>query len=801
MLTRPILVGGFAVTSAFVTLLDATLKASLLLLAALILLALLRKSSAALRHAILAGALCITLVLPALCWFAPRWSLLPSWLSVKEIPVVWFASSPTKAKQETQDTVLTVPASQGMQNVDQPVRATTVVRKTVEPTAALRLRAASTLRVWGVVSMALMFFALACGYRLRMRKRRSRIVTSGPLFDCMEHSKRELAYAGKIALCLDPRSQMPSCWGVWQPTIMLPSESETWSPQRLRSVMLHEVAHIKRRDPLFLLIAYTALSWQWFNPLLWLAWRALRKEQERACDDLVLTHGVRSSDYAADMLDIAQSFCVSTSLPMQLNMARNSDMESRIDEILDENRQRKGPARRTLQMLAASSLVLCLIVASLAAAPKKIITRGSIKDRHGVTLVTTQDNKRQHPYGALAAHVLGYSHAGKGYGGVEKMLNVELSEGKDVNLTIDARMQAMCERVLRESEIGRGAVVVMDPNTGDILSMASVPNYEPQLLHQKIEKEQWDKLSRSETFPLMNRAITNADPGSTFKLFAALAAAKQDIINHPHSCDGYVQFGKHKAGCWIWNQSKGKHGDLDLPSAIECSCNPYFYQLSLEIGVQGFRKTTKSLGWDQPSLGLPGERPPTLVTEQTEYPCTPLDLAFLSIGQGISNASPLHIAQLTSTIANGGKVHLPRLDANGPVRLKTDLIEEGVNPEGITLIREGMRRVVNEPGGTGASVRSERISISAKTGTAQSIDRGKRSNNAWCTAFAPSDEPRYVVTVVVIGGKSGGKVGGPIVREILENIETLPELSEQPVYAGHLESLEEVDAPKFRKAE
>ena len=98
MLTRPILVGGFAVTSAFVTLLDATLKSSLLLLAALILLALLRKSSAALRHAILAGALCITLILPALCWFAPRWSLLPSWLSVKEIPVVWFASSPTKPK-------------------------------------------------------------------------------------------------------------------------------------------------------------------------------------------------------------------------------------------------------------------------------------------------------------------------------------------------------------------------------------------------------------------------------------------------------------------------------------------------------------------------------------------------------------------------------------------------------------------------------------------------------------------------------------------------------------------------------
>lgn len=169
------------------------------------------------------------------------------------------------------------------------------------------------------------------------------------------------------------------------------------------------------------MIAFTALSLQWFNPLFWLAWSTIRKEQERACDDLVLTHGVKSSDYAEDMLDIAQSFCVSTSMPMQLNMARNSDMESRIDEILDDNRQRKGPARRTLQMLAAGSLVLCLIVASLAAAPKKIIARGSIKDRHGVTLVTTQDNKRQHPYGALAAHVLGYSHAGKGYGG-EKLL-------------------------------------------------------------------------------------------------------------------------------------------------------------------------------------------------------------------------------------------------------------------------------------------------------------------------------------------------------------------------------------------
>jgi beta-lactamase regulating signal transducer with metallopeptidase domain/beta-lactamase class D len=801
MITRPILVGGFAVTSAFVTLLDATLKSSLLLLAALILLALLRKSSAALRHAILAGALCITLILPVLCWFAPRWSLLPSWLSVKEIPVVWFASSPAKPKKETQDTALTIPQSQVMQNIDQPVRATPVIRKTVEPTATLRLRAASTLRVWGVVSMAMIFFALACGYRLRMRKRHSHIVTSGPLLDCMEHSKRELAYSGKIALCLDPSSQLPSCWGVWQPTIMLPSESETWSPQRLRSVMLHEVAHIKRRDPMFLMIAFTALSLQWFNPFFWLAWRTIRKEQERACDDLVLTHGVKSSDYAADMLDIAQSFCVSTSMPMQLNMARSSGMESRIDEILDENRQRKGPARRTLQMLAASSLVLCLIVASLAAAPKKIIPRGSIKDRHGVTLVTTQDNKRQHPYGALAAHVLGYSHAGKGYGGVEEMLNVELSEGKHVNLTIDARMQAMCERVLRESEIGRGAVVVMDPNTGDILSMASVPNYEPQLLHQKIEKEQWEKLSRSATFPLMNRAITNADPGSTFMLFAALAAAEQGISNHKHTCNGYVQYGNHKASCWIWNQSQGKHGELDLPAAIHNSCNPYFYKLSMEIGVEGFRKTTRHLGWNQPSLGLGGERPPRLVTEQTEYPCTPVDLAMISIGQGISSASPLHIAQLTSTIANGGKVFIPRIDAASPIMLKTDLVEQGVQPEGIALIREGMRRAVQEVGGTAGHAKSDQIQISAKTGTAQSIDRGKRSNNAWCTAFAPSDEPRYVVTVVVIGGKSGGKVGGPIVREILENIETLPELTAQPVNAGHLESMEEVDPAKFHKAE
>jgi beta-lactamase regulating signal transducer with metallopeptidase domain/beta-lactamase class D len=800
MITRPILVGGFAVTSAFVTLLDATLKSSLLLLAALILLALLRKSSAALRHAILAGALCITLILPALCWFAPRWSLLPSWLSVKEIPVVWFASSPTKPKQETQDTALTKPQSQVMQNVDQPVRATPVIRKTVEPTATLRLRAASTLRVWGVVSMALMFFALACGYRLRMRKRHSHIVTSGPLFDCMEHSKRELAYAGKIALCLDLGSQMPSCWGVRQPTIMLPSESETWSKQRLRSVMLHEVAHIKRHDPLFLMIAFTALSLQWFNPLFWLAWRTIRKEQERACDDLVLTHGVKSSEYAEDMLEIAQSFCVSTSLPMQLNMARNSDMESRIDEILDENRQRKGPARRTLQMLAVSSLVLCLIVASLAAAPKKIITRGSIKDRHGVALVTTQDDKRQHPYGALAAHVLGYSHAGKGYGGFEEMLNVELSEGKDVNLTIDARMQAMCERVLRESEIGRGAVVVMDPHTGDILSMASVPNYEPQPLHQKIEKEQWVKLSRSETFPLMNRAITNVDPGSTFKLFAALAACESGTIYERKTCADFIEEENRHVKCWISNQSKETHGELDLPSAIKHSCDSYFFQLYNEIGIEGISKTGLSLGWNNPIVGLGGPTVPIIVASFREV-STASDSEKMPIIHVTASASPLHLAQLTSTIANGGKVFLPRIDAASPIILKTDLVEQGVQPEGIALIREGMRQAVQEVGGTASRVQSDDIAISAKTGTAQSIDRGKRSNNAWCTAFAPSDEPRYVVTVVVIGGKSGGKVGGPIVREILENIETLPELTAQPVNEGHLESMEEVDPAKFRKAE
>jgi penicillin-binding protein 2 len=471
--------------------------------------------------------------------------------------------------------------------------------------------------------------------------------------------------------------------------------------------------------------------------------------------------------------------------------------------------------------------------------------------------------QRQYPYKTLACHILGYTkewengdipEAGKkkynhyigeekGIAGVEMTMDSYLKGkegvktvlkdekgriismidytkpqvGADVTLSIDSRIQYLVENILRRA--GRASAVVMNVQTGEIIAMASVPNYDPNNFIPSISAEKWQEYSNKNVcLPLMNRAIESFDPGSTFKLATAIAGARAGLGDRIYSCNGYIAYGTHKAGCWIWNQSKGSHGSQNVSKAIQQSCNPYFFLLANAVGPRAMAETFTLLNLGKPTgIELPSERPgavigsPSWRLRNPSTNVTPVDTAFLAIGQGVSSASPLQLAALTSCIANGGRYYQPRvvkqvardseiLIADQP-KLLTNLLDQGVKPEDMERIRKGMWMAVNQPGGTAGRVKIPNIEVAAKTGTAQSVDRGKKSNNSWTVSFAPFENPKYAVCVLVIGGKSGGKVCGPLVHLIYRGLFALDEglrlpLQPQDEVKGNTDSIEEILLPE-----
>lgn len=394
-------------------------------------------------------------------------------------------------------------------------------------------------------------------------------------------------------------------------------------------------------------------------------------------------------------------------------------------------------------------------------------------------------------------------------------------EGAEVQLTIDARIQYIVENVLRK--IGRGAAVVMDPNTGEVLAMASVPNFDPNDFIPGITKKRFAEYNNNRATPLINRAIGSFVPGSTYKLPTAIAGASHQRVGFGHSCRGYSAFGaggKLKIGCW----KKGGHGPLGLTEAIQRSCNPYFMSLAGDLRSKVMIDTFHLLGFGRKSGILLPEESPGLVPGNNVWKrkhagatMTRANLALLSIGQGESLASPLQICSVAATIANGGRYYQPRivrrvigttpagetliLKENIPI-VKADLIKEGMSEYQLEAIRKGMWKAVNERGGTANKVAMENIFIAAKTGTAQvSKTNEEHTHNAWTTSFAPYDSPRYAVCVMVENGKSGGAVAGVLSHYIYRGIFSqeggIPQrLTKLGIYKGNFEPYKEIERPE-----
>src|SRR5881296_2105210 len=447
---------------------------------------------------------------------------------------------------------------------------------------------------------------------------------------------------------------------------------------------------------------------------------------------------------------------------------------------------------------------------------------------------------RSYVYGALAAHVLGYVGAPDdtnkeearkftfyqgdvdGKSNIEKAMDEYLrgqpgvrhlrrnakgtidgvlkedppKQGANVFLTIDSRIQAIADEALRA--VSRAGAVVVDPNNGNILAMASVPSFDPNTFIPSIKAKDWKALQKDEGDPLVNRAISCLPPGSTFKLVTALAGLRSSTKNlsgAKYSCGGGVSYGDHFFRCWV-AEKHYTHGTIGLADALKVSCDSFFYQYGNAAGIQSIDAVGKMLGIGQESgLQLSGEQtgnmpgPEWMQIHHPQERWSQAQTANVSIGQGYTLVSPLQLAMAYATIANGGVCYYPRLvdrvlkqdgspvlDEHGNVavpetpRVRSDLRQE-ISPEKIDLVRKGLWKVVNEEGGTGGRARLKDVVVAGKTGTAQATERGHEENVAWFVCFAPFEHPKYVVAVMVQGASGhGGEVAGPIATRVLERV-------------------------------
>jgi penicillin-binding protein 2 len=363
-------------------------------------------------------------------------------------------------------------------------------------------------------------------------------------------------------------------------------------------------------------------------------------------------------------------------------------------------------------------------------------------------------------------------------------------QGANVFLTLDARIQAIAEEALRA--VSRAGAVVVDPNNGNILAMVSVPSFDPNTFIPSIKAKDWKALQKDEADPLVSRAVSALPPGSTFKLITSLAGLSKNLQNARYNCGGGVSYGDHYFKCWV-AEKHYTHGTLGLTDAIKVSCDSFFYQYGNAAGIQSIDAVGKMLGIGEESgLQLTGEQvgnlpgPEWMQVHHPQERWSQAQTANVSIGQGYTLVSPLQLAIAYATIANGGVCYYPRLvdkvlnhdgtpvlDEHGKVavpqtpRIRSDLRKE-LSRDQIELVRKGLWKVVNEDGGTGGKARLKNVQVAGKTGTAQATDRGHKDTVAWFACFAPFDNPKYVVAVMVQGGEHGGSVAGPIATRILE---------------------------------
>jgi penicillin-binding protein 2 len=363
--------------------------------------------------------------------------------------------------------------------------------------------------------------------------------------------------------------------------------------------------------------------------------------------------------------------------------------------------------------------------------------------------------------------------------------------GDDIELTIDLDLQLAS----RDAFKGKyGAVVVMNPKTGEVYSLISSPGFDPNMYQEGLSQEEWKALISNPFNPLYDKTTGGEyPPGSVYKAVVAIAALNEGVVNQDTSffCPGHYQLGDQTFHCW---ERKG-HGRVSIERALYRSCDVYFFEVGVQLGVEKIAEYAFKLGLGrQLGLGLNTEKLgliPTSAWKQltTRLPWTKGDTPNVAIGQGYDLVTPMQIANLYSTIANGGTVlrpYLLRRIANqagqtiGEQKPETVWSITDIRPEVFKIVQSALKEVVMNAEGTGKNARVEGVDVAGKTGSAQVVSLKKNRNSldvsmkwkehALFAAFAPVQDPEIVVSVVsendLVGG--GGAAAAPVAGKILQ---------------------------------
>ncbi len=436
-------------------------------------------------------------------------------------------------------------------------------------------------------------------------------------------------------------------------------------------------------------------------------------------------------------------------------------------------------------------------------------------------LIVETEPKRSYPFGVLGAHVLGYlqeltpeeiqadpakkRHWGDmgGATGIERQYDAVLTgangrkleivdslgksrgevatenprPGKDVILTLDYDLQKKAEELLQGLE---GAIVAMDPRSGEILALASFPTFDPNKFISRFTPREWTDLISDPANPLEDKALRGLySPGSIFKVAMALGGLESGIITEDTTfyCSGSEVIYGNTFNCWF---APG-HGRMNLAEGIKNSCNVYFYNLGRRMGIEAIAQTARRLGLgSRTGIDLPGEKEglvpdPEWKKRTSKTSWFPGETISVAIGQGPLLVTPVQTARLTACVANRGVLVTPRLSGSGDAAGRT---QGGIPRASFESVIEGMWRSVNAEGtGRGAIVKG--FDVCGKTGSTQWISReraeklaqqGKdvKKTHSWFSGFAPRSDPRIVVTVLVEFGGMGGAAAAPLAGELFK---------------------------------
>jgi penicillin-binding protein 2 len=382
----------------------------------------------------------------------------------------------------------------------------------------------------------------------------------------------------------------------------------------------------------------------------------------------------------------------------------------------------------------------------------------------------------------------------------DEIETVEPQPGQDLVTTIDLDIQLAAEEQLRTSATKRGVIIAMDPNNGEVLALASYPNFDPNLFAQRMGTKEghaeYAALVNDPETPLLNRAVQSRyPPGSTWKIPMAVAGLEQGAITLDHSnliCGGGITIGNKHTRCM------GNHGSPDVKLAITKSCDGYFYRLGLKMGIDGIVEMVDEFDLNKRTgIDIPNEVvswTPSREFKRRMQPRDPewrdIDTVYASFGQVYDVITPIALLRSISGIAVGGRMYVPHFlkefkaigdqgsAAYRPTRVFEPLDPSRPNPKVVPIpadihqeVVEGMWGVVNN-GGTGAGIKMAGFDIAGKTGTAQVVglgkDVGKNKDHSWFVSYAPAYKPEIALVALIENSGFGGTHAAPAVRRVYD---------------------------------